>query len=69
MARGIKPTKDRKQVRTITIQVRLNEYEYEELQNSLDILKDSRTISAFIRDIVNSKTRDMQKDINSQFHP
>jgi len=69
MARGIKPTKDRKQVRTITIQVRLNEYEYEQLQNSLDILKDSRTISAFIRDIVNSKTRDMQKDINSQFHP
>jgi hypothetical protein len=69
MARGIKPTKDRKQVRTITIQIRLNEYEYEQLQNSLDILKDSRTISAFIRDIVNSKTRDMQKDINSQFHP
>ena len=69
MARGIKPTKDRKQVRTITIQIRLNEYEYEQLQNSLDILKDSRTISTFIRDIVNSKTRDMQKDINSQFHP
>jgi len=69
MARGIKPTKDRKQVRTIAVQVRLNEYEYEQLQNSLDILKDSRTISAFIRDIVNSKTRDMQKDINSQFHP
>lgn len=68
MARGIKPTKDRKQVRTITIQVRLNEYEYEQLQNSLDILKDSRPISTFIRDIVNSKARDMQKDINSQFH-
>jgi hypothetical protein len=35
MARGIKPTKDRKQVRTITVQVRLNEYEYEELQTCL----------------------------------
>jgi hypothetical protein len=69
MARGIKPTKDRKQVRTIAVHVRLNEYEYEKLQNCLDILKDSRPISTFIRDIVNSKTRDMEKDINSQFHP
>jgi hypothetical protein len=68
MARGIKPTKDRKQVRTISVQVRLNEYEYEELQTCLTILKDSRPISTFIRDIVNSKARDMQKDINSQFH-
>ena len=64
MARGIKPTEDRKQVRTIAIQVRLNEYEYEELQTCLDILKDERPVSTFIRDAVNYKVKELHKHVS-----
>jgi len=68
MARGIKPNPNRKEIRSKPIQIRLNEYEYEKLQNCLTILKDSRPVSSFIRDIINAKIKEMQKDINSQFH-
>ena len=62
MARGIKPTEDRKQVRTIAIQVRLNYYEHEQLRNCLNTLKETKTISTFIRDTVNDKVKEVHKD-------
>lgn len=68
MARGIKPNPNRKEVRTIAIHVRLNEYEHGNLQRCLDILKDERPVSTFVRDLLNAKIKEMQKDINSQFH-
>jgi hypothetical protein len=68
MARGIKRNPNRKEVRTIAVNVRLNEYEYEQLQNCLNTFKETKTISTFIRDLINAKTREMQKDINSQFN-
>mgnify|MGYP007047529073 CR=1 FL=1 len=65
MARGKKAKQDRKSVRSIPIQIRLNEYELEELMVCLDTLKDERPISTFIRDLINSKVKDMSKDIKS----
>jgi hypothetical protein len=64
MARGIKPNPNRKEVRSLPIQVRLNQYELEELMICLDILKDSRPISTFVRDLINDKVKEITKDIN-----
>ena len=64
MARGIKSNPNRKEVRSLPIQVRLNQYELEELMICLDILKDSRPISTFVRDLINDKVKEITKDIN-----
>jgi hypothetical protein len=64
MARGIKRNPNRKEVRTIAVNVRLNEYEYEQLQNCLDTLKETKTISTFIRDLMNDKVRQVSKEVS-----
>ena len=64
MARGIKRNPNRKEVRTIAVNVRLNEYEYEQLQNCLNTLKETKTISTFIRDTMNDKVRQVSKEVS-----
>jgi hypothetical protein len=64
MARGIKRNPNRKEVRSIAVNVRLNEYEYEQLQNCLDKLKETKTISTFIRDLMNDKVREVSKEVS-----
>ena len=63
MARGIKKNPNRKEVRNTIIPIRLNEYELEGIMTCLDILKDDRPISVFIRDIINAKCKEINKDI------
>lgn len=59
MARGIKANPNRKEVRNTIIPVRLNEYELEQIMTYLDILKDERPLSVFIRDTIVSKCIDI----------
>mgnify|MGYP003648749082 FL=1 len=63
MARGIKKNPNRKEVRNTIIPIRINEYELEGIMTCLDILKDDRPISVFIRDIINAKCKEINKDI------
>jgi hypothetical protein len=63
MARGIKKNPNRKEVRNTIIPIRLNEYELEAIMTCLDILKDGRPISVFIRDTINAKCKEIDKDI------
>jgi hypothetical protein len=65
MARGIKANPNRKEVRNTIIPIRLNEYELENIMTCLDILKDDRPISVFIRDTINAKCKEMNKDIDN----
>ncbi len=65
MARGIKKNPNRKEVRHTIIPIRLNEYELEAIMTCLDILKDDRPISVFIRDTINAKCKEMNKDIDN----
>jgi hypothetical protein len=65
MARGIKKNPNRKEVRNTIIPIRLNEYELEGIMTCLDILKDDRPISVFIRDTINAKCKEMNKDIDN----
>jgi hypothetical protein len=63
MARGVKKNPNRKEVRNTIIPLRLNQYELEDLMSCLDILKDGRPISVFIRDTINAKCKEINKDI------
>jgi hypothetical protein len=65
MARGIKANPNRKEVRNTIIPIRLNEYELEGIMTCLDKLKDDRPISVFIRDIINAKCKEINKDIDN----
>jgi hypothetical protein len=65
MTRGIKKNPNRKEVRNTIIPIRLNEYELEGIMTCLDILKDDRPISVFIRDTINAKCKEMNKDIDN----
>jgi hypothetical protein len=65
MARGIKANPNRKEVRNTIIPIRLNEYELEGIMTCLDILKDDRPISVFIRDTINAKCKEMNNDIDN----
>ncbi len=62
MTRGIKANPNRKEVRSTIIPLRLNQYELEDLMTCLDILKDDRPISVFIRDTINAKCKEVNKD-------
>jgi hypothetical protein len=64
MARGIKKNPNRKEVRSTIIPIRLNQYELDDLMTCLDILKDDRPISVFIRDTINAKVKEMSKEID-----
>jgi hypothetical protein len=64
MARGIKKNPNRKEVRNVKISIRLNEYELDSIMTCLDILKDDRPISIFIRDTINDKVKEMSKEID-----
>jgi hypothetical protein len=65
MTRGIKKNPNRKEVRSTIIPLRLNQYELEDLMTCLDILKDDRPISVFIRDTINAKCKEINKDIDN----
>ena len=62
MARGIKPNPNRNEVRSKSIQIRINQYEYDEIIKSLNLLKDNRSISTFIRDLINDATNEVLKN-------
>ncbi len=52
MARGVKPKKDRKSVRSIRVAMRLSEYEFDDLMTHLDVEAYPGTISEYIRQLV-----------------
>jgi len=64
MPRGKKAIQDRKEVRSIPIQIRVSQYELDEIILCMEILKDKEPISTFIRGLIKSKVKEVSEEVS-----